>query len=168
MIEELFNQFDWRVTLETAPFPDGRIKKSVRVYRCDSVHILAFTKPDTILLIKEFRPFYQENIFAIPGGKADKENDVLVAAQRELREESGYRAEKLEPYGTMNLSDSIAITNHIFIAHDLVKDPLPLDEEMISVFECTIPDAIEKVLSSPRVHAPSAFALLKYAREHGL
>lgn len=167
--EELFNQFDWRVTLETAPLPDGRLKKSVRVYRCDSVHILAFNAENKILLIEEFRPFYQQAIFMIPSGKVDKETDILVAAQRELREETGFAAGSIVPYGTTNMSDSIVITNHLFIAKDLTHDPLPQDaDELITLHICSVPDAIDKVLSSPKVHTPSAFALLKYAREHGL
>lgn len=167
--EELFSGFDWRVTLDTAPLPDGRIKKAVRVHRCDSVHILAFKTADSVLLIREFRPFYQEYIFMLPSGKVDKETDVRAAALRELQEETGYAARSLEPFGTVNTSDSIAITNHLFIARDLYVSPLPQDhDELIEVQEMGIPDAIEKVLNSAHVHAPSAVALLKYAREHRL
>ncbi|HVW67124.1 MAG TPA: NUDIX hydrolase [Candidatus Peribacteraceae bacterium] len=167
--EELFNQFDWRVTLDTAPLPDGREKKSVRVHRCDSVHILPFVSEDKVLLIHEFRPFYQEYIWMVPSGKADKESDILTAAQRELREETGYQAAIMTPYGRVNLSDTITITNHLFLARDLSHSPLPQDpDELIRVESMTVQEAIEKVLNSPRVHTPSGFLLLKYAREKGL
>jgi 8-oxo-dGTP pyrophosphatase MutT (NUDIX family) len=166
VMEELFNQFDWRLTLETAPLPDGRVKKSVRLHRCDSVHILAFPTKESVLMIEEFRPFYGEYIFMIPSGKADKETDMLVAADRELREETGFAARTLIPYGKTNMTDSITITNHIFIGKDLYSSPLQQDpDELIKVHEMSLPDAIFKVLSSPKVHTPSAFALLKYARE---
>ncbi len=166
-MEELFNQFDWRVTLETAPLPDGRIKKSVRVYRCDSVHILAFPTKDTILLLEEYRPFYGEYIFMLPSGKADKEKDIMVAAHRELREETGFDAKRLLPYGAVNMTDSIVITNHLFIARDLFPSPLEQDaDELMTVHELSIPDAIHKVMTSPKVHSPSLCALLKYAREN--
>lgn len=166
-MEELFNQFDWRVTLETAPLPDGRMKKSVRVHRCDSVHILAFPTKDTVLMLEEFRPFYQDYIFMIPGGKADKETDMLIAAQRELREETGFAAKTILPYGSLNISDSIVMTNHLFIARDLYPSPLEQDpDELIIVHELSIPDAIHKVMTSKKVHSPSLTALLKYAREN--
>jgi len=165
-MEELFNQFGWRLTLETAQLPDGREKKSVRVYRCDSVHILAFKTPETILLLREFRPFYQEYIYMLPSGKVDKEVDRTAAAHRELREETGYDAYSLDLFGSINLTDSIVITNHLFIAKDLYQSPLEQDDdELIEVHECPIDDAIEKVLNSPKVHSPSAVALLKYARQ---
>lgn len=167
--EELFNQYGWRLTFATAPLPDGREKQSVRVHRCDSVHILAFPEPDTVLLLKEFRPFYQEYIWMIPSGKADKETDILSAAHRELQEETGFDAQTMVSYGCVYTSDSIAIANHIYIARDLFQSPLPQDEdELIEVVALPIGNAIENVLSSARVHSPSAVALLKYAREHGL
>ncbi|UPA22059.1 NUDIX hydrolase [Candidatus Peribacteria bacterium] len=169
MQEELFNQYGWRLTLDTASLPDGRTKQSVRVHRCDSVHILAFPKPGHILLLKEYRPFYQEYIWMLPSGKVDKETDVLTAAGRELQEETGFAANIMTPYGQIYTSDSIVITNNIFLASDLYKSPLPQDDdELIEVFELPIKEAIDRVFSSPRIHSPSVVALLKYAREHNL
>lgn len=145
------------------------MKQSVQVHRCDSVHILAFSKPDHILLLKEFRPLYQEYIWMLPSGKVDKETDVPTAAARELQEETGFAARMMQPYGQINTSDSIAITHHIFLAHDLYSSPLPQDDdEMIEVHEFPIKDAIDRVFASPRIHSPSVVALLKYARENHL
>ncbi len=164
--EELFNQFDWRVTLDTAPLPDGRIKKSVRVHRNDSVHIIAFKTPGTILMLREFRAFYGEYIWMLPSGKADKEADLLVAAHRELREETGFDAKDLKKYCTGNLSDSIVITNHIYVGHGLFESPLEQDhDELIEVHEMPFDEAIQKVLTSSKVHMVSAYGLLRYAFE---
>ncbi len=155
--------------MATAELPNGKTKTSVRVHRCDYVHILAFPSPDTILLLREYRPFYNEYIWAIPSGKMDKEADPAIAAQRELQEESGFAANIWQPYGQIITSDSIVITSHIYLASDLYPSPLPQDDdEIIEVFELPIKDAIDKVFTSPRIHSPSVVALLKYAREHGL
>ncbi len=165
-MEELLNQLGWKVTLETAPLPDGRIKKAIRVHRCDSVHILAFKTEDTVLLLREFRPFYQEYIFMLPSGKVDKELAIEDAAQRELREETGFAAKFLQPYGTTNMHDGVDITNHLFIAKELYPSPLQQDAcELIEVHEYSMDEAIEKVLHSNKVHSPSAVLLLRYARE---
>ena len=43
-------------------------------------------------MLREYRPFYGTYIWMIPSGKADKEKDILVAAQRELQEETGITA----------------------------------------------------------------------------
>lgn len=166
MSNELYNGFEWRLTMDEAPLPDGRIKKAVRVHRCDSVHIIAFTLSSTILLLREFRPFYGNFVWMLPGGRVDKENDPLTAAKRELREEAGVQAASIEFYCATSYSESFHFENHIYLAKDLSPAPLPQDaDEQIEVHECTLSDAIQRVLSSPKVHTPSAFALLRYERD---
>ncbi len=170
MSEQLYKGFDWGITQESFSLPDGRTKEMIVVSRPDSVHILAFPsrERETILLLREFRPRYGTYIWMLPSGRADKEKDLAVAAQRELREETGFRAEDLKFYCTTRHSESLASGNHVFIARELVKDSLPQDaDEMIEVHELSLDRAIENVLGSAEVHTASAFALLKYEREYG-
>jgi ADP-ribose pyrophosphatase len=165
-METLFDQFGWKVTIEEAPLPDGRVKKVARVGRADSTHIIAFTDSGKIIILREFRPFYGDYIWILPSGRADKELDIVEGAQRELQEESGFRAGRLEHLWTVNHSESLKSSNHIFVAHDLVKDPLPPDgDELIEVHECSIEEALERVELSPKVHLPSAYALQRWLRE---
>src|SRR3989344_8511241 len=163
-MEELFNQFGWKLTMEEASLTDRKIKKKlVRVHRCDSVHILAFPEPSKILLLREFRPFYGKYVWMLPSGRVDKENDIEAGAQRELQEETGFRAKSLTHYCSTRHSESMEMTNHNFIAKKLLKDPREQDEdELIEVHEMTLEEAIEKVLQSPIVHTASAYALLRY------
>ncbi len=166
---DLFQGHGWRVALETAILPDGREKKVVRVHRCDAASVLAFKDPQTLLLIREYRPFWGEYVWMLPSGKIDKEHDLEEGAHRELREETGFAARSMRHYCSTNQGEGISITNHIFIAEDLYPDPLPQDEhELIKVHECTIDEAISRVLESPFVHTVSAYALLRYAREQHL
>jgi len=162
----LWSDKDWQIILESADLPDGRKKEVVRVKRPDSVHVLAFTDKNKVLMLREFRPYYGKFIWMIPSGRIDKEKDMFEAAQRELREETGFRAKKLDHWCDTNYSESIIATNHIFLASDLEKDPLPQDEdEEIEVHELDVEEALENVLQSPYVHTASAYALLRYLRE---
>ncbi len=166
-MEELFNDHGWRVFLQTGTLPDGRKKTMARAERPDSVHLLAFTDDDHVLMIREFRPIYGTHIWMLPTGRIDKKEERGVAAQRELQEEAGYRAKSLTYYCTTHPSESTVFANHIFIARDLIKDPLPQDhDEMIEVHEMSLEEAIENVLHSDYVHAASAYALLRYRKEH--
>jgi len=118
-------------------------------------------------MLHEYRPYYGTHIWMIPSGRADKEGDIESAAQRELQEETGYRANKLEHYCTTHHSESMVFANHIYLGFDLVHDPLPQDEdEMIEVHEVSIDRALENVLQSKFVHTASAYALLRYLKEH--
>ena len=167
--QELYKGHGWRITLDEASLPDGRIKNRARAHRPDIVHILALPTDATILMIREFRPFYQRYLWMIPSGKVDKESDPLIAAQRELREETGYRSDDLTFYCIGRHTDQLVSRNHIFIARKLVKDPLPQDEtEIIEVHELPVKEAIDRVLQDEFAHLASAYALLRYAREHGL
>lgn len=162
MSRELLSTHGWRVTLEEAALPDGRMKEEVRIHRADSVHILALPTPGRILILREFRPLLGKHVWMLPSGKADSANDgsLLQAAQRELREETGFRAESLSRVRTCFYSDALSFRAHIFVAQQLVHDPLPQDDnESIEVFEVTYDEARKSVLSSDPVHALSGFAL---------
>ncbi|MCF7844566.1 MAG: NUDIX hydrolase [Kiritimatiellales bacterium] len=163
----LWSDKDWKVILEPASLPDGREKKVVRVERPDSAHIIAFTESGNILVLREYRPYYSTYIWMIPSGRVDKEKDSLEAAKRELREETGYRADKMEYYCTTHYSESVIAANHIYIASDLHEDPLPSDDdEEIEVHELPIEEALNNILESEYVHTASAYALLRYLRNN--
>ncbi|MDA1209244.1 MAG: NUDIX hydrolase [bacterium] len=163
----LWNDKDWKVILEPASLPDGREKKVVRVERPDSAHIIAFTDSGNILVLREYRPYYGTYIWMLPSGRVDKEKDIEVAAQRELREETGYRAKELKEYCITHYSESVIAANHIFIARGLEKDPLPQDDdEEMEVHELPIEEALNNILESEYVHTASAYALLRYMRDH--
>lgn len=167
MSEILYDDGTWSVRMEEASLPDGRIKKVSRVHRCDSAHILAFTDDKKVLMLREYRPFYGEWVWMVPSGRVDKETDVTKAARRELREETGYDATEITPLWVFQGSESIVTRNHVFQALHLTKDPLPKDaDELIEVHECSIDDAIDRVLQSPVVHTASAAALMRWKREN--
>lgn len=165
-MSELFNSQGWRVTLDTAPLPDGREKTMVRVHRCDAVHIIALPTPKTVLMLREFRPHYGTYIWMLPSGKVDKEDEHATAAQRELQEETGMRAEEIQHWFTAHHSEGVAIGNHVYIARGLTPDPLPQDPgELIEVHELPFEEALENVLQSEKLHTISAMALLRYLKE---
>ncbi|MFH0851157.1 MAG: NUDIX hydrolase [Candidatus Peregrinibacteria bacterium] len=167
--QEFYKGHGWRVSYEEAPLPNGKVKRIARVYRCDTAHIIAITETGNVLLIREFRPFFQEYVWMLPTGRVNKEPDPKAAALRELQEETGYRAGKITFLCKANHSEGFPSENHVFVARNLTKDPLPPDDtELIEVQECTVPEAIEKIFICKHVHMPSAFGLLRYARENGL
>ncbi len=167
--QELYKGHGWRVTYEEAPLPNGKSKRIARVYRCDTAHIIAITDAGNVLLIREFRPFFGGYVWMLPTGRVNKEPDPKTAALRELQEETGYRAGEITFLCKANHSEGFPSVNHVFVARHLTKDPLPPDDtELIEVHEFPIPEAIEKVCSGPHVHMPSAYGLLRYAREQGV
>jgi ADP-ribose pyrophosphatase len=168
-MQELFNGHGWRVTLEDGVFPDGRIKQVAQVHRCDSVHIVAVPAPGRVLLLREYRPILKEWVWMLPSGKMDKagEADPLVAAQRELQEETGFRAARLEPLLISRPAETIDQCNHLFVATDLSPAPLACDDdELMEVHDLTLDEAIANVFARQPVHSLSVIGLLAYARQY--
>lgn len=166
-MDELFNAGGYSAAWEIAQLPGGGQKKAVRIHRADSVHVIAVPSPGRVLLLREFRPFHGEYLWMIPSGKADKESGMEEAAQRELREETGFEAATLRHFSTVNLNDQLAFFHHIYVGTGLSKNPLPQDDdERIEVHELPIEEALEKVLVSPKTSVVSAYALLRYLREN--
>ncbi len=166
MNETLYDDGTWKIQLEEAALPDGRVKKASRVYRCPSVHIIATTEAGKVLMLREYRPFYGQWIWMLPSGRVDKETDIDAAARRELREETGFDAVQIRKLWEFLDSESVVVAHHVYEASGLSSAPLPQDaDELIEVHECTPDEAIGNVFGSPYVHTLSAAALLRWQRE---
>lgn len=165
MIEH-YNARGWKIVEEEATLPDGRAKRMDRIYRVDSVHVLAFDRDGKMLVIREYRPFYGDYIWMLPSGKADKESDTAQAAHRELREETGYRAGTLTHLCDASPGEMYGFLNRFYVATDLSYDPLPTDEaESIETFPMDPEDALQKIITSSTVNLPGAYGVLRYLHE---
>jgi ADP-ribose pyrophosphatase len=166
-MQELFAGHGWRVTLEEGKFPDGRMKEMACVHRCDSVHIIAVPSAGRVLLLREYRPMRQQWRWLIPGGKMDKEHetDPLLAAQRELQEETGFKAAHMKSLIVVNPAELIIQRNHIFVATDLSPSPLPCDDdELIEVHDLPLNEALQNLFSQEPASLISTFSLLLHQR----
>jgi ADP-ribose pyrophosphatase len=166
-MSDLYSGHGWRVTLEKAALPDGKEKESVRIYRPDAVFIVAKKDAKNILLLREYRPFLNSYVWALPAGRIDKEADMLVAAHRELQEETGYKAAKMDFICSLYTTETISMQHHIFFADELTPSPLPKDEdEFIEVHECTPEEALKKIETSDWINGPSAYAIRRFLGEN--
>ncbi|SFL15566.1 NUDIX domain-containing protein [Halanaerobium salsuginis] len=77
-------------------FPDGNNSSREVVEHNGGVSVLAEDKSGKILLIRQYRYPVKEVIYEIPAGKLEIGEEVIECAARELQEETGYQAEKLE------------------------------------------------------------------------
>lgn len=166
---ERYNARGWKIMEEQASLPDGRVKFLDRIYRVDSVHVLAFDADDKLLIIREYRPFFHDYIWMLPSGKADKETDTAVGAQRELREETGYKAGTLVHLCDASPGEMYGFLNRFYVATDLSYDPLPPEEaESIEVFPMDPEEALQKILTSSTVNLPSAYGVLRYMHDKAM
>lgn len=106
-------------------------KTSIReiIDHSGGVATLAFLN-NQIILIKQFRYAYQEELYEIPAGKIEKGEKIELAGRRELEEETGYKANKYTYLGA--IYPSCGYTNeiiHLYLANDLVQTKTHFDED---------------------------------------
>lgn len=117
-------------------FEDGKIRDRELINHQPAVAIVPILPSDEVILVKQYRAAIDEYIYEIPAGIVDIvnniEEDYLIAAKRELEEETGYQAKQWQKLGSFYVSPGFLneeIT--VFYAHDLtqVERPLSPDED---------------------------------------
>ncbi|NOX20219.1 MAG: NUDIX hydrolase [Nitrospirae bacterium] len=68
------------------------------------VAVVPFTSSGDVILVKQYRPPVQAYVIEFPAGLNDRNETLEEVARRELLEETGYRADRLEPLITGPLS----------------------------------------------------------------
>jgi ADP-ribose pyrophosphatase len=124
-----------RVTLreDTLEMPDGQQRVYPVMHLGASVGILPFVSDAEVLLVRQYRHVTNDFAWEVPGGSIERDELPEAGAQRELREETGYRAGRLRHLGFFWPNNAyLDETIHVFAAEDLTADPLPpdLDEHL--------------------------------------
>lgn len=73
----------------------------------DWVNVVALTDDDEIVLVRQYRHGIGRQTLEIPGGMIDPHETPEEAARRELREETGYAAERWERIGVVQPNPAI-------------------------------------------------------------
>jgi ADP-ribose pyrophosphatase len=129
-----------------------------------TVGVLAFINDAHVLLVRQYRHLPRALSWELPGGGAHPDEDPLAAAQRELREEGGYRAARLDLltrfYPSNAYLDEVA---YCYMAHGLVPDPLPADDdEFIERRVVPLADAVRMALAGDITESVSKVTILQY------
>lgn len=147
----------------TYRFSNGEVRdfERLKVWEPGVIMIVPMLDPDTILLIKEYAAGINDYTLSFPKGRVEKSENIFDAANRELQEEVGYKAKKLDYLMGMTTSPNYSSTlTHVFLAQDLVPSSLPADEpEPLEVIPWKL-DNIPALLARSDFHEARALAAL--------
>ncbi len=109
-----------RVEDHVVQLPDGRvIEQWPWVITPDYVDVVAITGDDRWLCFRQGKYAIEGEAFAVVGGFLEPDEEPLSAAQRELREETGYTADEWIALGHYRVdANRGAGTGHFYLARD--------------------------------------------------
>jgi len=146
--------------------PNGRTTIYGVVSCGECVGVLPFLDAETVLMVRQYRYVVGRTTWEMPTGGVHAGETAEEAAQRELSEESGYRAGRLTHVSTYHTSKSVMDeTAHLFLGEEMVKLALPTDEtEFIEIRSFPFREVLERVLSGEIVDSMTIIAVLQAAR----
>ena len=135
------------LNIDTVTLPNGVTIDLEIVRHPGAAAVVPLKENGTVVLIKQFRHAAGGFIYEIPAGKLHPGEDPKNCAARELEEEIGYQAGKLDLLSSIftapGFTDEVI---HIYKATGLTKGRQQLDrDEVLEIVEVPLQEAIEMI-----------------------
>ena len=145
---EIFNGRVIRVTVDKVQLEDGTTSTREIVHHHGGACILPVDADGSVTMVRQFRYAFGEEIWELPAGKLEADEDPFEAAKRELSEECGLTADKYtslgEFYPTVGYDTEIIYT---WVATGLHETRMHLDaDEFLTPDRVPLAQAYEMVM----------------------
>ena len=165
--EDIYDGIILHLFKDTIQLPNGDTSPREYVRHVGAVCVVPVTDDGCIVVERQYRYAVGQTLIEIPAGKLDsKDEDRLSAAKRELREETGYTADRWTFMGDYLTAPAFS-DEHIsmYLAERLHKGDQDLDaDEFLDVIEVPIEELVEAVLTGKITDAKTQTGILKAAR----
>ncbi len=157
---QLFPKF----RMDSCELPSGKPYKAY-VFEFDAwANVVAITKNNEVVLVKQYRHGVQEVLLELPGGVVDDGENPLEGAKRELMEETGYSAGNIIEVGRLYPNPAIQQnTLYCYLATDveLTGEQHLDDAEEIEVQLVPLEELIEMTRQGKFLHALNVAVLFQ-------
>ncbi len=133
---------------------------------CDGVAVLPITESGEVILVSQYRYPFEKEILEAPAGKVEPGEDHYDCGVRELSEETGYSADKIEYLGFAYPSPGCMTERiHLYIARNLTEGESHPDEgEHVEVKKFKFEEALKMCDEGKMDDAKTAILILRAAR----
>jgi ADP-ribose pyrophosphatase len=124
-------------------------------------------KDPWIVMERQYRHAANQFLWELPAGKLEAGEDPVAGAQRELEEETGYRAKKWKPLVEYYASPGfLGESMKVFLAEGLVAgEAHPEDDEEIELRLVKLSDVIKMIDKGAIMDGKTLSSVLLYARQ---
>jgi ADP-ribose pyrophosphatase len=120
----------FKIRRDTLKTPDGRETKFDIIEHGGSVVLVPVDEDGNVLFVRQYRHATGGDLLELPAGTRDGEEPFEECAAREIREETGMEAGKLQKVGDFFLAPGYSTEfMAVFLATDLKHNPLDGDDD---------------------------------------
>jgi ADP-ribose pyrophosphatase len=152
---------------DTVDFADGHAALREVIEHVEVVAIVPLDADGNVVLVRQYRLPAKDALLEIPAGGIDDGESIKDAAQRELQEEIGYRAERLERLSGFFVAPGYCTEFiHLLLATGLSESAIAGDEDEDIVIErLPLAQAVGLIATGEIRDAKSIIGLLLVARD---
>lgn len=154
----------WQLRVIDQRLDDGKVIEKGVIEHPGSVLIVPMDR-DHVLMLRQYRLSLDEWILELPAGSREQDEPWLACARRELREETGFQANRWTELG--HVWPAPGLTNEVmavYLALDLTPSPLPGDaDEEIEVQPMPMEELVHMALDGRLQDAKTAVGILRAA-----
>ena len=149
------------VRVDDVELPNGHRSTFEIIEHGGGVCIVAQPERDSIVLVRQYRPAIGSYLLEVPAGKLERGEDPAQCAVRELREETGYRCDRIRKAWSFYTAPGFCSELlHLFVAEGLSRgEASPEENEAIDVEVVPVVHALKMVDRGEIIDAKTEIAL---------
>ena len=161
--EDVYDGVLLHVKKDTVKLPNGKEATREWIRHPGAASVIPLLPDGRIVLVRQYRYPVQKVTLEVPAGKLDSpDEDPLDCAVRELKEETGYPAGKIEKL-TM-IATTVGFSNekiYLYAAQDLsAGEQCPDEDEFINTVKVPLAEAVRMVEEGKIYDAKSVTSIL--------
>lgn len=162
--KEIYNGRILKLENDIVRLSNGKEAQREVVRHSGGACVLAVNENNELYLVKQFRYPFDTELYEIPAGKINENEDPFECAKRELKEETGATAQNWTFLGEMIPTPAYCSEKiYIYAAENLELGQSKLDEdEFLDVIKIPFSNAYEMVKHNQIKDAKTVFAILYY------
>lgn len=149
---------------------DGDTSYREIIEHSGGVAVAAVTDDNKMYLVRQFRKAAEQDVLEIPAGRREHDENPMIAAMRELKEETGFTARKISHltsfYATIGYCTEVI---HVYMATGLTPGETEFDEHEAIELECyPVEELKQMVFDGEIIDGKTITAILLVAAKLGL
>ncbi len=147
--------------------PDGKTARLEIVDHSGAITLVPVDAQKRVLFVRQYRHAAGEVLLELPAGMVERGEQPLECARREIREETGMAAGRIDLIGEYFLAPGYSNEfMHVFLARDLRPDPLPGDADEFITVEAIPFDTALRMADEGKIRDAKTLASLMLAKKY--